>query len=496
MKRKSQRKHERQKRIRIQDTRPLKRKLDDQGKPALRPKGPGDWSLPGYNYLGPGNPTHDGYLPTDEDDRLAMEHDDDYEDIQRSGQNPYLKYGEDDEKAYKQFGHGYGGYLGKAWFGLKKHVWGGKVNEQRVNARRIADRMEQRTVNRQQMKDAQEKLYAEQVEKNKKFTAEHPLDVRSLPIFADSAQMTRPSDDRVHVIPEDDPMGQSPAMNLGAVSAARSAGQTIMNAGETPVDMVTDEVLRPWRETQNTILPWYGGPLSVTLATGTTETAVKTFGFRLNSCYDLLSNSTYTEDPAAAADTADGNKEVPIMREYWQGIYLYWTVTRTEYKVRFWTENKTDQEIDIWCYHHGQQTPPLANDGATGTVLYSKYRKLHKNCHMKTLRSRGTSQVEFNNFENGVTFTGSYKPGDINNEVSEDAYHEIWHKPTQVPSMREVCSFFIQRAERSPSTAAIEVKYDIELVYHVQWKDLKAKFQYMTPTVDATFTNFANSTTQ
>lgn len=495
MKRKSARKQERNKRIRIQDTRPLKRKfVDDDGNPVLRKKGAGDWSLPGYNYLGPGNPTNDGYLPTDEDDRLSMEHDDKYGDIERSGQNPYLKYGEDDEKVYEKFGHGYGGYLGKAWFGLKKHVWGGKVNEQKVNAKRIADRMEQKTVNREKMRAESERKYGEEVEKNKKFTKEHPLDVRSLPIFSDSAQMTKPSDERVHVIPDDD-MGQSPAMNLGTV-AGRSAGTGVLNGGETAVDMVTDEVLRPWRVTQNTILPWYGGPYSTTLAIGATETAVKTFGFRLNSCYDLLSNSTYTEDPAAAADTADASKEVPIMREYWQNFYLYWTVTRMQYKVRLWTENKTDQEVDIWCYHHGQQTPPLANDGATGTVLYSKYRKLHQNCHMKVLKSRGANMTEFNSLENGVTFTGSYKPGDINNEVSEDAYHEIWHKPTQVPSMREVCSFFVQRSERSPSTATIEIKYDIELVYHVQWKDLKAKFQYMTPTVDATLTNFANSTTQ
>lgn len=96
-----------------------KRKRGSDGKPLLRPKGPGDWSLPGYNYIGPGNPVDD-YEPVDEDDRLAMEHDNAYTRIQQEGEDPYYKYSEDDEYARQHFGHGWGGWLGKGFFTGKK----------------------------------------------------------------------------------------------------------------------------------------------------------------------------------------------------------------------------------------------------------------------------------------------------------------------------------------------------------------------------------------
>lgn len=281
-----------------------------------------------------------------------------------------------------------------------------------------------------------------------------------------------------------------PASNLRMAANGRANGH------ETSVDPVRQPVLRPFRETQNTILPWYGTGNSVSLATGTTETAVKTFGFRLNSCYDLLTSSTYVEDGTVVADTNDANKEVPIMREFWQSIYLYWTVTRCDYKVRFWTTDKNDQEIEIWCYHHGQQAPPKCENGDTGTVLWGKYRKLHKHCHMKTFRTHGTNKTEFNKLDNITVMTGSYHPGSVNHDVAEDTLNEIWHKAASVPSSREVATFFIQRSERSPHDQTAVISYDIELVYNVQWKDLKAKIQYMTPTVDLTINNFANSTTQ
>lgn len=40
-------------------------------------KGPGDWTLPGHNYIGPGNPTPGGF-PVDKDDLIALRHDYEY----------------------------------------------------------------------------------------------------------------------------------------------------------------------------------------------------------------------------------------------------------------------------------------------------------------------------------------------------------------------------------------------------------------------------------
>lgn len=38
---------------------------------------PGEWTLPGHNYIGPGNPVPNGY-PVDKDDLIALRHDQDY----------------------------------------------------------------------------------------------------------------------------------------------------------------------------------------------------------------------------------------------------------------------------------------------------------------------------------------------------------------------------------------------------------------------------------
>lgn len=79
-----------------------------------------DLSLPGYKYLGPGNPLDKGE-PTNANDWVAYFHDIGYGKIIESGQNPYLLWSQADADAYNQFTtKDYGGAAGKAFFGLKK----------------------------------------------------------------------------------------------------------------------------------------------------------------------------------------------------------------------------------------------------------------------------------------------------------------------------------------------------------------------------------------
>lgn len=77
------------------------------------------YTLPGYNYLGPGNPMDNG-PPTDADDRIAVKHDEEYGFITDSGSDPYWNWNAADEEALPKFGHGYGGYIAKGFFGAKK----------------------------------------------------------------------------------------------------------------------------------------------------------------------------------------------------------------------------------------------------------------------------------------------------------------------------------------------------------------------------------------
>ncbi|KAG9412146.1 hypothetical protein AC1031_015083 [Aphanomyces cochlioides] len=251
-------------------------------------------------------------------------------------------------------------------------------------------------------------------------------------------------------------------------------------------------------DTQNTILPYYTTG-SLTLATGTGATAVKNVTIRLNSIWDTITTYTYTEDPTPAAQTADGagSRERPIMREFWSNIYRYWTVLSSHYRVRFWTNDSNDQEADIWCYHHGQQCPPFVTTEGTPGVIYSKYRKLHRHAHYKSIRSYNTSATEKGLFSRDIVFTGEYRQGNktVVNDVAEDEYKETWHRTTEVPSMHEMATFILQRSERSATASTFLLNYDIELVFHVQWKDLEAKFQYLEPGADEVFTNLAAQVT-
>lgn len=85
----------------------------------LRPKGKGDWTVPGYNYLGPGNRLDD-YPATNEDDAAALTHDKAYDEYISQGQDPYWNYNEADQEFLDKVGTTYPGKLAWAIFQLKK----------------------------------------------------------------------------------------------------------------------------------------------------------------------------------------------------------------------------------------------------------------------------------------------------------------------------------------------------------------------------------------
>ena len=88
----------------------------DGGQPRKRHQG---YTLPGYNYLGPGNDLHNG-PPTSPSDEAARKHDEHYTDIINQGNDPYWNWNEDDQTAITNFGYDYGGIAGKTAFQLKK----------------------------------------------------------------------------------------------------------------------------------------------------------------------------------------------------------------------------------------------------------------------------------------------------------------------------------------------------------------------------------------
>lgn len=85
----------------------------------LRAKTRGDWTLPGYNYLGPGNALDD-YPPTNEDDRLALKHDQAYSQYIEQGYDPYWNFNDADQEFLDYVGATFPGKLAWAVFQVKK----------------------------------------------------------------------------------------------------------------------------------------------------------------------------------------------------------------------------------------------------------------------------------------------------------------------------------------------------------------------------------------
>ncbi|KAH9107643.1 hypothetical protein LEN26_006147 [Aphanomyces euteiches] len=265
----------------------------------------------------------------------------------------------------------------------------------------------------------------------------------------------------------DEGAGTSADVEMAITASSGTTGGNRQDGSETAVDPFYAPRLRPFNDTQNTILPFYKTG-TINLGTSDGAIAVGNFAIRLNSIWDCITVPTYTEDPNPATDTAGaiGQIETPILAEYLSLLDRRWFSLQGPLL----------------------QMPPLMTGGK---VLYSKYRKLHRHAHMKVLHTYGATERTL--FGNQITFEGDYRPGNytVVNDVTEDEYKETWHKNTEVPSMREMADFILQRSERSDNTAGALIRFDIEIVYKVQWKDLESKFQYMEPGANETFSGFA-----
>lgn len=83
----------------------------------------GDWTLPGYKYLGPGNKLLKGE-PTNHNDKVAQEHDYAYDAYLKAKKNPYTNWNDADEVfLQKSTLNDYGGVLGKSFFTAKKAAY-------------------------------------------------------------------------------------------------------------------------------------------------------------------------------------------------------------------------------------------------------------------------------------------------------------------------------------------------------------------------------------
>jgi hypothetical protein len=170
--------------------------------------------------------------------------------------------------------------------------------------------------------------------------------------------------------------------------------------------------------------------------------------------------------------------------KFWTDKYRYWTVTKSTYKIKLWTDTKSDTgQWSIWTYHNGQQSPPIVT--ASGVQIPDHIRKLHKHAHVTKLWPRAASATDIHERTTVATIEGEYYPGNVSvvNLVAEDEFKETWHKVDEVPSLKEYATIMVQHAEGAPRVAC-NLHYEIEIMYHVQFKDLKVIYQYPTQETD------------
>jgi hypothetical protein len=266
-----------------------------------------------------------------------------------------------------------------------------------------------------------------------------------------------------------------------------SNGSKPSDGQETNVDKVGEQKLRPFHDTQDIVLPAW---ISVNAGVSSATQSYQTFSIRLNSPNDWL--TVYTP-PAPDADPSpqsfDAIVQTPMNWTYWGNIYNYWTCTACEYELKLYTNTPNvtgavpndEQELSVWLYHHGQQGPPLTD----GTNKIPDYiRQQHKHAHMQRLQRKRPDEVSR---DTTITFTGKWKPGNyyVQNLVAEDSQARTWNKFNALPPLHEMATLIIQHSDREYGTLDGWIVHgEFKVIYHVQCKDLKYKFEYPHQAVD------------
>lgn len=429
-------------------------------------------------------------------DAICKVHDEDYDIIRKQGANPYFSWNWADQKMMKAWKEispdSYKKMLLKfganTFFGIKKAITGSLSNSPGMSYMREDEERDWRVgsigTNSPNIRRRDPPVLV---------TPDRPTGRQRTNTEGDAAE-TRHGYDTIDDVNEN--MGGEGGGGAMALAAPGAKGRT--DGEETGVDFPKYVHMRPFPETNNTIHPYYKRG-SMVVANPAVAAAGNThlLTFRLNSIYDIYFDTAAVagDDPAPAADTTtDGTINTPMWRSMWADKYRYWTVVRSHYKLKVWTNSTSTNggQISIWTYHHGQQLPPQYDTPAGANTRIPDYvRKQHKHCHVKKITLPSSTSATATVYTTGTSITGGYKPGpsSVHNEVAEDEFKQTWHKITEPPPLREAVSFFITGSDSAVTggaTADVNVFWEMEIVYQVQWKDLVRKYQYPILTDDLT----------
>lgn len=290
------------------------------------------------------------------------------------------------------------------------------------------------------------------------------------------------------------------AANVSSVTSTRAG----VGHEETAVERIPKSTFHPYPRTHQVIMPYY----VLKGATTPSDTTAMVNSWRLNSIYDCEATFTYSADPTAAADSADATLNQPYMRKFWMSIYQYWHVVRTNWRIRIRpTAGSLSGQITAYIYQHGLQNPPLkqtisGTDEYVPHVLRQYHPTLKAYKHIKSLPQRqagsdGNESTYPNVHSFWHEFSGTWYEGQTEHEVVEDELYQVWHKADETPPTKEWLSVIVQQSPVNVEGTESKLAYIVEasLEYHVQLKDRKVIYEYITSGSDiAALTTFAAKT--
>jgi hypothetical protein len=266
--------------------------------------------------------------------------------------------------------------------------------------------------------------------------------------------------------------------------------------GETPVDYIPfyKSIDNPFTKTKQVVMGYQNYKGAITL------NATQAVGvcYRMNSIYDI-ENSSFTyvadPDPTGLKQTPDATDNIPMWRTYWAEFYRYYSVVGVEWNIHL-DPICTDPlaQYTVYCYFNGLQRPLRQTPGQTTNIAH-KYRQFHPNVIWKHFNGPPTYDYNSgpatagqifakNNLKSyGVDLHGMFKPGMVEHGVVEDESNTIWTKMGDIPKNVEEMTVLVQPGPRNEAPAdEMYFRFYVELKYHVQLKDLKAQYQYMSAT--------------
>lgn len=459
------------------------------GKKRLREAGPArGWVLPGYKYLGPFNSINKG-KPENPTDQAAIEHDNDYYHLERQGKKPKLQFSEADDTFLESI--------------KSEKDYGASI--------------------------------ARWVFNKKKALAERGVLTDLRPTKWQKAGVTK-NDASLFITPEKkkkpEKEGISPALKKVAAKekAAQAEGlgtQRVMskkvtsgsgnNAGleETPVDDVVNVTRGPPNYTFAS-LPYIRDTVQK-IAGG--SWFMDAYAFRMTSVYDPRVSTTLTDANVGAGtanvnvtstDAADVSQQKVRWFNYYAGMYKYYHVVSCKWELTF--ENLGTTPCWVHIMYTGATQPPV---GATNEDIMcwqgvtSHYVGTHSVGVLSTgeiermdigpgemNEDRVPDTVAGANFEttNNVSSKGvgpilktggSYKPGQLKQEIALDSEVENWTAVTGNPTLSERLYIMIKPMadgfdtnDAASTGQYLPYRIRTSLDYLVEFKELDDKLKW------------------